>query len=259
MENQFAKMDYQKKDFEGAISHYNTIAELNPENMSPMYKIANIRYEQENYAECVKVLTIAIKVGKNNKANVKMVAKAMVMRGRSYKQLGDNLKFEEDLKKAINFLSRISEVKFHKEKWLECIDFSERVIMLSEDNSFIISSDILEHRSISFIKIAIEAMNNGDTCLTIQCHKYAWKYAECKKKLALMLKCAEMLFNNGEYEKCATYLSWFYYNEQNLPKGYDQNDLKKVYELLVKSLRRVKLKKIAERLNLLDVSNVTLS
>ena len=113
-EIQQGKDDYRNKDLDGAVSHYLTAAKLAPRNMSPLYYIANIKFEQEKYAECVKIYTNAIKVGKENKANVMMVAMAMVMRGKAYKQLGEDTKFKEDLEKVLKFLPIIARVKFEK-------------------------------------------------------------------------------------------------------------------------------------------------
>ena len=144
LEIQLAKDAYRSKDLDCAVSHYLTAAELAPRVMSPVYHVAKIKFKQEEYAECVKFYTKAIKVGKENKANVKMVAKAMAMRGRAYKQLGEETKFKENLEKAVKFLSTIAKVKFEKREWVECIGFSARVIIMSLDNGLTIPADVVE-------------------------------------------------------------------------------------------------------------------
>ena len=238
-EIQLAKDDYRSKDLDGAVGHYLTAAEFDPRDMSPVYHVANIKFEQEEYAECVKCFTKAIKVGKENKANVKMVAKAMAMRGRAYKQLGEETKFKEDLEKAVKFLSTIAKVKFEKGKWLECIDFSDRVLTMSQENGLTIAADILEHKSKSFIKMGQEACDNNDQDLALQCFKDAWKYEEAGKISCLPLKCAEMLFDQGEFTRCAIYLGNFYAIGERLPEDYNQDDVRKMKALQGKSLRRV--------------------
>ena len=238
LEIQQAKDDYRNKDLDGAVSHYLTAAELTPRDMFPIYHIGNIKFEQEEYAECVKVYTNAIKVGKENKANVKMVANAMAMRGKAYKQLGEETKFKEDLEKAIKFLSIIARVKFEKRKWLECIDFSDMVIMMSQENGLTISADVLEYKSRSFIKMGQEACDNGDRNLTLQCFKDAWEYEETGKFSCLPLKCAKMFFDQGEFKRCAIYLSSFCLIGERFPEDYNQEDVHKMRALQGRSLRR---------------------
>ena len=238
-EIQQGKDDYRNKDLDGAVSHYLTAAELAPRDMSPLYHIANIKFEQEKYAECVKIYTNAIKVGKDYKANEeKMVAKAIVMRGKAYKQLGEETKFKEDLEKAIEFLSFIARVKFENRKWLECIDFSDRVIMMGQENGLTISADVLEYKSKSFIKMGQEACNNGNRNLTLQCFKDAWKYEEAGKFSCLPLKCAEMFYNQGEFTRCVIYLGSFIPIGERFPEEYNQEDMCRMRALQGKSLRR---------------------
>ena len=64
----------------------------------------------------------------------KMVAKAMAMRGRAHKERGERDKFEEDTEKALKFLFAVAHVKFAKEQWWECIDFSLRACRIGREN-----------------------------------------------------------------------------------------------------------------------------
>ena len=68
---------YQKKEYDEAISHYSNASNLNPKEMTVIYKIAKIHLEQKNYAESINFFTKAIKVGKEQHKNVKMAAKIM--------------------------------------------------------------------------------------------------------------------------------------------------------------------------------------
>ena len=96
--------------------------------------IAKIHLKKKDYAECVRFCTTAIKVGKEQKANVKTVARAMALRGRAHKKLGDVEKFREDTEKAMNFLKRIAEVKFDKGRWEECMEFCLEAQCIGQEN-----------------------------------------------------------------------------------------------------------------------------
>ena len=57
----------------------------------------------------------------------------MAMRGRAHKGLGEMEKYREDVKKAMNFLKTIAQVKFGKERWEECMEFSHLAIEIGEE------------------------------------------------------------------------------------------------------------------------------
>ena len=136
-EKSLAQEAYKKKEYGESISHYTNASKLNPKEMMFLYHIARIHSEQKNYKESIKFCSRAIKVGKEQKANVKMVAKAMAMRGRAHKELGEVDKFKEDLDKAVKFLTTIANVKFGKERWEECIDFCQRAYEMGKENDFV--------------------------------------------------------------------------------------------------------------------------
>ena len=110
---------YKRKEYDLALTHFSNAARLNPKEMNFIYQTAKIHLEQKNYAESIRLFTKAIKVGKEQKANVKTVAKAMAMRGRAHKGKGETDKFEKDIEKAVDFLKMIAHVKYDKERWAE--------------------------------------------------------------------------------------------------------------------------------------------
>ena len=128
---------YQRKSYDTAISHYSNAMRLDPTEMSYIHQIAKVCLKKKDYAECVKFCTMAIKVGKEQRANVKMVAKAMAMRGRAHKKLGEIEKFKEDTEKAMNFLKTIAQVKFGKERWEECIEFCLLAQEIGQENCLV--------------------------------------------------------------------------------------------------------------------------
>ena len=242
-EMHLAKDAYKSKDFDGAVSHYLSAAELNPKEMSFVYHAANIKFEQGRFADCVKFYTKAIKLGKEHKANVKMVAKAMAMRGKAFKELGEMGKFKDDIEKAVKFLSTIARVKFEKEKWLECIDFSDRVIEMSQENGLAINADILASKSKSHVKMGQEAVENSvekkEVDMMMQHFKDAWKHDEAGTISCLPLKCAEMLHDQAEFERCAVYLGSFIPIGERFPEDFNQDDVDKMRALQGRALRRL--------------------
>ena len=134
---------YKRKDYDVALAHYSNAAKLDTKEMSFIFHIAKIHLEQKNYAESIRLFTKAIKVGKEQKANVKMVAKAMAMRGRAYKEHGETDKFEKDIEKAVDFLKMIAHVKYDKERWAECVDFCQRALDMGKDENNFVDSEAL--------------------------------------------------------------------------------------------------------------------
>ena len=69
---------YRRKSYDAAISHYTNAMRLDSTEMSYIYSIAKVHLKKKNYTECVKFCTTAIKVGKEQRANVKTVARGAI-------------------------------------------------------------------------------------------------------------------------------------------------------------------------------------
>ena len=114
---------YKKKEFEKAISHFEKAIELNPKEVTFPYRLAETKFEQGKYSECVEYCSRAIKVGKENKGSVRMVARSQVLRGRGWREQGNVDKARADVEKAITFLTTIAMVKLEKRLYHESFDF----------------------------------------------------------------------------------------------------------------------------------------
>ena len=128
---------YERKEYDAAISHYSNASNLSPKEMTVIYQIGKIHLEQKNYAESIKFLTKAYKIGKEQQKNVKMMAKAMALRGRAHKELGKTDKFEEDIARALKYLKNVAQAKFDKEMWDECIEFCQSAYEMGKENDFV--------------------------------------------------------------------------------------------------------------------------
>jgi len=82
---------YKSKNFSKAIEHYKKAIELDASEITFYSNLAAVHFEKKDYEECVKVCEKAIEVGRENRADFKLIAKAWNRAGNGYKKLG-NLK-----------------------------------------------------------------------------------------------------------------------------------------------------------------------
>jgi len=80
---------YKAKNFDQAIQHYNKALELDPTDMTYRLNIAAVQFEMKKYEDCIKECLDAIELGRENRADFKLISKAFLRAGNSYKKLGD--------------------------------------------------------------------------------------------------------------------------------------------------------------------------
>ncbi|XP_049789360.1 stress-induced-phosphoprotein 1 isoform X2 [Schistocerca nitens] len=80
---------YKKKKFEEALNHYNKAVELDPTDMTFLNNIAAVYFEQKEYKKCIEQCEKAIEIGRENRADFKLIAKAFTRIGNAHKKLGD--------------------------------------------------------------------------------------------------------------------------------------------------------------------------
>lgn len=110
-EKEMGNAAYKSKNFNKAIEHYKKVKkkvrsklyaylilyhitqaiELDPNEITFYSNLAAVHFEKKDYEECVKVCEKAIDVGRENRADFKLIAKAWNRAGNGYKKL-DNLK-----------------------------------------------------------------------------------------------------------------------------------------------------------------------
>lgn len=67
---------YKKKDFENALVNYNKALEFDPTDITFHNNIAAVYFEQKEFDKCIKECEKAIDVGRENRADFKLIAKA---------------------------------------------------------------------------------------------------------------------------------------------------------------------------------------
>ena len=76
---------YKAKKFDEAITHYKAAIEALPDEMTYYNNLAAVYYEQKEYEECISKCKEAIEVGRNMRADYKVVAKSFARIGNAYK------------------------------------------------------------------------------------------------------------------------------------------------------------------------------
>lgn len=80
---------YKKKDFATALQKYSKAIELDPLEITYYLNTAAVHFEMKNYTECVSTCNKAIDVGRENRADFKLIAKALARMGNAYRKSGD--------------------------------------------------------------------------------------------------------------------------------------------------------------------------
>ena len=89
-EKQKGNEAYKKKDFTTAHLHYDKAIELNPTEITFRNNKAAVYFEQKDYDKCIEVLEEAITIGRENRADYTLIAKALTRAGKAYLKKEDN-------------------------------------------------------------------------------------------------------------------------------------------------------------------------
>ena len=100
-EKQLGNECYKKKDFAAAITHYSKAIELDPAEITFVSNLAAVYFEQKDFATCVATCETAVEVGRENRADFKLVAKAMARMGNAYRRMGELDKAKTAFEKAL--------------------------------------------------------------------------------------------------------------------------------------------------------------
>lgn len=78
---------YKKKQFDAALRHYERAVELDPTEITFLLNVAAVYFERKEYQRCIEQCERAIEIGRENRADFKLIAKAFTRIGRAYEKL----------------------------------------------------------------------------------------------------------------------------------------------------------------------------
>uniref|UniRef100_A0A914DXS5 Stress-induced-phosphoprotein 1 n=1 Tax=Acrobeloides nanus TaxID=290746 RepID=A0A914DXS5_9BILA len=78
---------YKRKDFPTAHRHYDKAIELDPNNITYYSNKAAVFFEETKYEDCIKTCEKAVEVGREQRADYSLIAKAMARIANSYVKL----------------------------------------------------------------------------------------------------------------------------------------------------------------------------
>ncbi len=130
---------YKSKEFDTAIEHYKKAIELDPTEITFVsnlvrakkmisicysvlhvlapFKQAAVYFERKEWDECVRTCERAVEVGRENRADFKLIAKALARMGNAFRRNGDLEKAKWAFEKALtehrtpDYKSSLSEVR----------------------------------------------------------------------------------------------------------------------------------------------------
>lgn len=89
---------YKKREFESAIAHYDKAIELDPINITYLTNKAAVYFEQDQAEKCIEICEKAVEIGRENRSDYKLIAKALARIGNTYYK-------QKDLDKALKYIN----------------------------------------------------------------------------------------------------------------------------------------------------------
>ncbi|VDK47568.1 unnamed protein product [Anisakis simplex] len=83
-EKELGNAAYKKKEFDNALSHYDKAIELDPTNITFYSNKAAVLLEQQKYEDCIQLCQKAVEVGREQRAEYTLIAKALTRIGNAY-------------------------------------------------------------------------------------------------------------------------------------------------------------------------------
>nr|CAI5863917.1 unnamed protein product [Callosobruchus analis] len=120
---------YKKKDFANAITHYQKAIEHDPTDITFYNNLAAVYFEQKEYEKCIKECEKAIDIGRENRADFKLISKSFMRIGNAYRKMRDYKNAKTYYEKSMSE-HRTPEVK-------TLLSEVEKIIKEEEEKSYI--------------------------------------------------------------------------------------------------------------------------
>lgn len=108
---------YKKKNFDDAITAYNEAIALDPSEITFVSNLAAVYFEKKEFEKCGEVCAKAVEVGRENRADFKLIAKAYNRMGNAFRKLDKLAEAKTSFEKALTehrtpeYRSSLSEVE----------------------------------------------------------------------------------------------------------------------------------------------------
>ena len=108
---------FEKKDFKMALDFYEKAIFLVPTEMTFILNSAAAHFQLKNFEKCVQTCLKAVKIGRENGADSKLIAKSFARMGRTHKELGNlemaKLAFEkaQEEHQTLDYEKSLSEIE----------------------------------------------------------------------------------------------------------------------------------------------------
>ncbi|KAJ8308643.1 hypothetical protein KUTeg_013517 [Tegillarca granosa] len=89
-EKELGNAAYKSRDFDKAISHYDKASELDPTNITFLTNKAAVYFEKADYDKCIEECERAVDIGRENRADYTLIAKALARIGKAYIKKNDD-------------------------------------------------------------------------------------------------------------------------------------------------------------------------
>ncbi|XP_052107184.1 stress-induced-phosphoprotein 1-like isoform X2 [Mytilus californianus] len=89
-EKQKGNEAYKKKDFATALEHYDKAIELDPTDITYRNNKSAVYFELKDYDKCIEISEEAINIGRENRADYTLIAKALARAGKACMKKEDN-------------------------------------------------------------------------------------------------------------------------------------------------------------------------
>jgi len=86
-EKELGNAAYKKKEFDTALKHYNAAIEHDPTDITFHNNIAAVYFERKEYDACIKQCEKGIEVGRESRADFKLIAKSLARIGNTYRKM----------------------------------------------------------------------------------------------------------------------------------------------------------------------------
>ncbi|CAG0918529.1 unnamed protein product [Notodromas monacha] len=101
-EKELGNAAYKAKNFDEALVHYQKAIDIDPTDITFYNNMGAVYFEKKSYDEVLKWCEKAVEVGRENRADYKLIAKALLRLANAHKELGDLYKAKSFFEKSLS-------------------------------------------------------------------------------------------------------------------------------------------------------------